>query len=262
MKLFFSDVDNTLVKKGKTFSPEIKSTIKTVLNAGDEFVLCSGRPLSNLINVAEQLKADNIKLNYVCGFNGGSIYDVNKQQIIYQNGLDLNQVSEVANVLNELKLDYLLYDDQSIITTNMDNEWAIFESELNDITLRPLTNLIPSVKVLGLVDPSQMEQKLPLIQKALPNYTVINSTPFFIEITKNGVNKGTGLLNLQQKLAIDLADCYVFGDAMNDYEMFKVAVNRICVGNAVEELKVLATEITDDVTENGVANYLNKLYLK
>ncbi len=262
MKLFFSDVDNTLVKKGEEFSPEIKAAIKQVLTAGDEFVLCSGRPLTNLVWLAEQLKEDKLNLNYVCGFNGGSIYDVNRQEIIYQNGLDLNQVTEIAEVLNQLKLDYLLYDETSIITTNMENEWAIFESELNNIPLSPLTNLIPSIKVLGLVEPKLMDQMLLLVQEALPDYTVINSTPFFIEITKNGVNKGSGLLKLQAELAIASEDCYVFGDAMNDYEMFKVANNRICVANAVDELKVLATEVTDDVSENGVANYLNKLYLK
>ncbi len=262
MKLFFSDVDNTLVKKGEEFSLEIKSAIKHVLAAGDEFVLCSGRPLSNLIKVAEQLKQENLNLNYVCGFNGGSIYDINKQQIIYQNGLNSNQVAEISTVLEKLKLDYLLYDENSIMTTNMENEWAIFESELNDIPLCQLDKLIPSIKVLGLVDPNEMDKVLQLVQEALPNYTVINSTPFFIEITKNGVNKGTGLLNLQQKLAINLEDCYVFGDAMNDYEMFKVAPNRICVANAVDELKAVATNVTDDVSENGVANYLNQLYLK
>ncbi len=262
MKLFFSDVDNTLVKKGEKLSPEIKRAITQVQEHGDEFVLCSGRPIANLIRLGEELRAENIMVNYVSGYNGGTIYNLNTAEIMYENGLTKNEVNEISNILKNEAIDFLTYTDTNIVTTNLANEWAIFESELNDIPLIEAQNHEASIKVLGLVDPSQMDSKLKVIQEKLPTYTVINSTPFFIEITRDGVNKGSGLQKMQAHLAIDNDNSYVFGDALNDYEMFKVAKNRICVENAVVELKQLATYITDSVSENGVANYLNSLYKK
>ncbi len=260
MKLFFSDVDNTLVKKGEEFTPEIKEAIKKVQLSGDEFVLCSGRPAINLIKLANQLRSEKIMVNYVSGFNGGTIYDLNKEEIIYQNGLNLSDVQIITSVLKKYHLDYLLYDETEILTSNLNNQWAIFESELNGIKLKLEPKLIASVKVLGLVEPALMKEKINKIKKELPNYTIVNSTPFFIEITKAGVNKGTGLMVMQKHLDVKTQDLFVFGDAMNDYEMFKVANNCICVENAVDQLKQIATEITESVEDNGVANYLNKIY--
>ncbi len=260
MKLFFSDVDNTLVKKGEEFTKEIKNAIRKVQNGGDEFVLCSGRPITNLIRLATSLRAEGIMVNYVSGFNGGVIYDLNQEKKIYQNGLSLGDVKLITSVLKKHQLDYLLYADEEIITSNLQNQWAIFESELNNIKLVEQTKLIASIKVLGLVEPRLMKSKLQEIKKELSNYTVVNSTPFFMEITKAEVNKGTGLMIMQKHLSIEKQNSYVFGDAMNDYEMFKVASNCICVANAVDELKQIATEITDSVADDGVANYLNKMY--
>ncbi len=51
-KLFVSDVDGTLVSEVKPhLSPELKAAIKMTIDNGDQFVLCSGRPTNNLIDL-------------------------------------------------------------------------------------------------------------------------------------------------------------------------------------------------------------------
>ncbi len=259
-KLFFSDVDNTLVVKGKTFTENLKSSLKLVQDAGDEFVLCSGRPLANLVAVGNQMRQEGIMLNYVSGFNGGTIYDLNQEKLIYENGLDLADVHTITAHLENSNIDYLLYDTDTIIASNPENEWSIWESELTELPLQQLDTKIASTKVLGLVKPEDMETLLLSCQKNLVEYEVCNSTPFFIEITKKNVNKGTGLLRMQEHLNVKNENCFAFGDAMNDYEMFNTCGNAIAVNNAVEAIKLKASDIIDDVESDGVANYLKTLY--
>lgn len=50
-----------------------------------------------------------------------------------------------------------------------------------------------------------------------------------------------------------------FGDSMNDKSMFEVAGLAIAMGNASDELKQYADEITLDHNENGIPHALKKL---
>lgn len=50
-----------------------------------------------------------------------------------------------------------------------------------------------------------------------------------------------------------------FGDSMNDKSMFEVAGLAIAMGNASDELKQYADEVTLDHNENGIPHALKKL---
>lgn len=50
-----------------------------------------------------------------------------------------------------------------------------------------------------------------------------------------------------------------FGDSMNDKSMFEVAGLAIAMGNASDELKQYANEVTLDRNENGIPHALKKL---
>lgn len=50
-----------------------------------------------------------------------------------------------------------------------------------------------------------------------------------------------------------------FGDSMNDKSMFEVAGLAIAMGNASDELKQYADEVTLNHNENGIPHALKKL---
>ena len=58
---------------------------------------------------------------------------------------------------------------------------------------------------------------------------------------------------LYQKLGIDYENTYAFGDGVNDIEMFQLVKHGIAMGNAVQELKNIASDITKSVDDDGVA---------
>lgn len=50
----------------------------------------------------------------------------------------------------------------------------------------------------------------------------------------------------------------VFGDGLNDISMFKIASECYAVGNALDELKQLATGIIGDNDDDAVAEFLRR----
>lgn len=73
------------------------------------------------------------------------------------------------------------------------------------------------------------------------------------EVTLAGINKGSAVVRLVQKLGLSMADTVAIGDSANDLEMFDVVALAIAMGNADAAVKERADEITSSVDEDGVA---------
>lgn len=79
-----------------------------------------------------------------------------------------------------------------------------------------------------------------------------------MDVYCKGFTKGTACEYLYQKLGIDYENTYAFGDGVNDIEMIQLVKHGIAMGNAVEELKDVASEITKSVDDNGIAEAFYK----
>ena len=65
-------------------------------------------------------------------------------------------------------------------------------------------------------------------------------------------DKYQGIVEMVKLIEGDLKDIVVFGDGHNDYTMFKQAPISIAMGNAIEELKEIATFVTKDNQHDGI----------
>lgn len=78
-----------------------------------------------------------------------------------------------------------------------------------------------------------------------------------IEYTKRGNTKAKGMERLLQALRIPKEETFAIGDSENDLPMFAAAGTTICMGDGMENLKKVATYITDPVLEDGIFNALH-----
>jgi hypothetical protein len=65
-------------------------------------------------------------------------------------------------------------------------------------------------------------------------------------------DKYKGILEMIHLIGGKEEDIVVFGDGHNDLSMMQQAPIAIAMGNAIDELKAVATFITKDCTENGI----------
>ena len=86
--------------------------------------------------------------------------------------------------------------------------------------------------------------------------------PYAIEIMAKDITKAKAIKELTDYLNINLSETIAFGDGRNDIEMFKIVDYKIAMENAVPELKDMADMITKSNNKSGVAEALNKIFLR
>ncbi|MEG0857514.1 MAG: HAD-IIB family hydrolase, partial [Terrisporobacter sp.] len=92
-------------------------------------------------------------------------------------------------------------------------------------------------------------------------YTIVRSTPFFLEFLNPQANKGAGIGLLAHELGIKQDEIICVGDAGNDKHMIEYAGLGVAMGNATEDIKDLADYITLSNDDDGVAHVINKFIL-
>ncbi len=259
-RLFVSDVDQTLLSEGNTkFSNLFKDAVRELVDRGDQFVLCSGRPTQNLIDVASELREEGIMLKYVAGYNGVEIYDLEKEKVIVYNGFDVTEVAEICNYLEGKEYLYMIYDEDALKTNVPDHHMTIRESGFTGTPIAPVGEYCASPKVLVVVDPDENDKHVETIKNDLPQYEVFNSMLYFVEIVKKGINKSTALKEIAKIEMVEHPYTFGFGDGGNDIALIEYAATGVAVENGSDEIKGLADVVIGTVYDDSVAKYLSEL---
>ena len=105
-----------------------------------------------------------------------------------------------------------------------------------------------------------MCKKIP--QEYYEKYTIVRSTPFFLEILRPEENKGSGISLLAKEIGLKQEEIICVGDAGNDKHMIEYAGLGVAMGNATDEIKGMADYVTLSNDEDGVAHVINKFILE
>ena len=71
-------------------------------------------------------------------------------------------------------------------------------------------------------------------------YSINKSAPFYLELLKKDVDKGSAITHLAEKLGLSKDETMAIGDEENDRAMLAVVGNPVCHGNGNPELKKIA----------------------
>ena len=85
--------------------------------------------------------------------------------------------------------------------------------------------------------------------------------PTHLEVYYKENHKATGILKALEYLNLPIEESYAFGDGENDIEMLATVGCGIAMGNAAENVKRHAKQVTDSVSQDGVASGIKKYIL-
>ena len=88
VKIFFTDMDDTLLNSEKQVTKENMDAISEALAAGHKIVFNTGRPLSGFLPILKELGLDREGC-YAIAFNGGLIYDCAAKKTLYRRTIPL-----------------------------------------------------------------------------------------------------------------------------------------------------------------------------
>lgn len=81
----------------------------------------------------------------------------------------------------------------------------------------------------------------------------------WLDINPEGVSKASALEQVRAHHGIDIADTVAVGDHRNDLEMLAWAGRGVAMGQAPDDVKAVADEVTGTVEEDGLAEVLDSL---
>jgi Cof subfamily protein (haloacid dehalogenase superfamily) len=260
-KAVFVDMDGTLLKKDHSISEANKNAIQRLLDNGILVIPISARPLHGILPITQKVLPDSIP---VVSLNGSYIF--HKDEIISQIDINLQEVAIVHEqlILHELSLMY--YSQMHWYSTQL-TPAIEKEQRITDIAIQ----ILPFEKILsiwkeGNTGPNKilvagdkdliLEVEQGLIDKFSGKLNVFKSQPRYLELMHIEASKTKAIQFLMNQYGILQQEVIAIGDNYNDKEMIEFAGVGIAMGNAPEEIKMVADFVTDTNNDDGVAKAL------
>lgn len=266
-KILFTDLDGTLLDSQRQISNYTWETLNKWCQAGHKLVLCSGRAIDSIKHVKEALHLDFPGM-YLIGYNGGQIYDYDKDESIYKIALTLGQTDHIIKEALKAGIHIQTYSDTHIITPNQDEALAYYQRAISSPVIY-CDNVMDILKeapckclAVELNDLQKLENfRLSLLPWAdSEGIAMIYSNPNYLEFFPSASGKGTAVKILCDLLGISPYFSVAAGDAQNDISMIEAAGMGIAMCNGSEDVKMAATTITArDNDHDGLACVLQDL---
>lgn len=264
-KMIVTDLDDTLLNSDKKISAIDLEAIKEAEKRGIKFVLCSGRPTFAMRDLAKEIEAEKYE-SYILSFNGSIITDCKTNENIFEASLEKEDLHLMYDLSKKHKTHILTYIDDEIVSET-DSEYIDVEVDLTKMPHKKSKSFKEcvnknAVKCMLLEEPTYLKEvEKKLKEEYGDKYSIAISKPFFLEVTKLGVNKGIAIKKLAEKLGISLDEVIAVGDSFNDLPMLEVAGLSVAVENAHPEIKNKVDFITKSNNDGGMAYLINKFIL-
>jgi len=258
--LVVSDVDGTLLTKDKTLTDAAKAAARRLHDAGIGFTIVSSRPTIGMDFLIAPL---GIKLP-IGAFNGSSIVDP-QMNPVEQHLIPPSAVARSLDILNQFGVDSWLFTTDQWLTRNGDGEYVAHEQRgiRHDPTI--VADFTPFVsracKVVGSSsDPDLLVRCEAAMREALgPQALAVRSQSYYLDITPPGVDKGTFVQAMAQRLGISTDAVATIGDMQNDIAMFRTSGTSFAMGNATDDVKQHATHVTASNEDDGFAKAMETI---
>lgn len=261
-KAVFLDLDGTLLTDEKNVSEENKKAIKYVQSKGGVVCICSGRQKDAVKVYKEMAGCDK----YIICSNGTQIYDCENEEELFSCALEVDVCKIIAKFVIENDF-YIRIETSYCRYVNSKDYFIKYEVILDNN--EELYDLIRENRILQITIGTKTEDD---IKKAIEFIESLNRKDIKIEnvfppdphasnvwsanIINSNASKGNAINGLCKFLKIDIENVIAMGDDTNDLSMIKAVGLGVAMGNAGEDVKQIAKEITKTNMENGVAEIL------
>lgn len=259
-KLVCLDVDGTIVDHDGHLHEPVREAVKAVAAAGHHVVIATGRSRAATLPVAESLGIDT---GYMVCSNGGVTLRLDPSLPDGYEVTDL-RTFDPHSVLTQLRdrlpsAKYALeLPDGSFLSTERFQDMS-FGVQAEGTAFEELMGTTAVRLVVFSTDASAEEFGRAVEGIGLSGVTYSVGWTAWLDVAAAGVTKASALEGLRTVLHTDIADTVAVGDGRNDLEMLRWAGRGVAMGQAVDEVKEAADEVTGGVDEHGLADVLNSL---
>lgn len=265
--LYVSDLDGTLLRSDETISEFTAQTINALVENGMLFSYATARSFHSAPKVTKGLTA---RLPLIV-YNGSLIVDSATGQLLHGSFFGEDVQDLLADLIGHsiYPIVYAFIDGvekyshvPGKASRGMKQLNASRSGDVREIRLDDAEGLFLGQKfAITCID--EPEKLVPMYEKYKTNYHCmlyrdIYTNEQWLEIIPLGVSKASAIQKLKDMLGCDRL--VVFGDGINDREMFRMADEAYAMDNAVGDLKALATGVIGSNNDDAVAKWLIEHY--
>lgn len=251
--ILLSDMDGTLLNSKKQINDIDRRAIERFIGLGGKFTVATGRTIQSFEQYTKLLE---LKMPVIM-YNGGAIYDYQKQKVMYSHPLPdtvKEMTAEILRLMPESGGEVLTLDNTYVFNNT---EYQQLHTKLCGIT--PLYTELSEIpvtgwlKVLFSLAPENVG-KLHLLVKQLgfdEHVDFVKSSEIFLEVLPKGISKGSALEAYRKLEGMEDHTFVSIGDFDNDIEMVKAADIGACPSNAQESVKNAADIVLEHTNDEG-----------
>jgi hydroxymethylpyrimidine pyrophosphatase-like HAD family hydrolase len=259
-RLVATDLDGTIIRSDGTISPRTVDAFARVEAAGALFVLVTGRPPRVMRPVAEVF---GHRGTAICA-NGALSYNMRTETVEALHLIPSAALAAAATALRAavpgigIAVEYP--DGHAADPLYQALKWDVNQ------TLRRVTDDVlfglPASKLLGRHFGYGCDELLALALPALDGLVSVthSNSRGLIEASALGASKATVVAEIAAAHGIGRESVIAFGDMPNDLPMLTWAGTSCAVANAHPAVLAATTRVIGSNDEDGVAEYLEKLY--
>jgi HAD superfamily hydrolase (TIGR01484 family) len=259
-RLIALDLDGTTIHHDGTMSPAVRQAVGEVAEAGFHVVIATGRAILATMPLIADLGLDH---GFAVCSNGAVTLELDPDhpdgyRILDTVTFDPGQALEMLRgswpdavvAVEELGVGFKVsapFPDGELMGELRVVSWAeLSESPATRVTFRSPTGTAEDF--LALVERIGLHGV---------NYAV--GFTAWLDINPEGVSKASALELIRRRLGVEPVHTVAVGDQRNDIEMLQWAARGVAMGNAPDEVKVAADEVTLHVDEDGLVPILKSL---
>lgn len=248
IKIAFFDLDGTLLNpKTQAISPNHAAALAALRQRGIKTCLVTGRSAGSLPEF------ENVVFDALALSNGALCYT--KEKTIYSDPVAPQDVQRIIRNADALGLSVSVAGKDGMsanrFTEDMSGYYALAGLELTVDPDFDRASREPVYKVMVGCREAHHEALL----RGTSTVKLAISWDRAVDIVPKTAGKGAGIQGILAHFGLEACQAIAFGDSYNDLEMFRSVGHSVAMGNAVEELKALASEVCLSVSQDGIYQY-------
>ncbi len=253
------DLDGTLFGSDHQVSPRTAEVLNSVAQRGHAIAIITGRSAYSAI---PRLGAIPFNARVVCS-NGAYEYDRFRKARNWSQPFSATTAIQLRQRILE-KLPSASFGWESEKGLGYDKKFVTEAGGAHTLEQGGTSEEFGKSSVLKLYVRTSQFLRGDLQQMLIPivdgQVEVSTSGAPFVELTARGVDKASGLARVAADLGYNACRTIAFGDNLNDLPMLRWAFEAVAMGNALDEVKAIASTHTLSNFDDGVAALLeNKI---
>ena len=250
IKIIFFDIDDTLRNSKTGFIP---STIPTVFQQLREKGILTGIATGRgIFGVVPEIKA--LKPDFFVTLNGAYIED-KKGNVIYSNKIAKDKVEEYITWTKEVGIDYGLVGSQAAkLSRRTEMISQAIDPIYPDLEVDP--DFYQKEDIYQMWTFEEQGDDLVLPDTLASTLRMVRWHEHSSDVVPISGSKAAGVAKVVDQLGLKPENVMVFGDGLNDLELFDYAGISVAMGVSHEKIKEKADYITKTLEEDGIFDAL------